>query len=217
MTTSIPLAEVEVKGMLATRVLAYASLEHDMATCREGIAFLRSLPPPTTKDFAHMVVWMGIVTSYARAFTDGRRAAYAKPLIPTTAPFDKTHEWVVEHRHGYVAHLGSSEVWESGRVLMAVSAPGSSTNAVQTVSHEGERWLVPNNPTLTDFEALVIEMERRMAGEYQSAVNDVVDAAEARGHVGLYKSATAGRHIRLTKPTATPGSASARYRGRVPK
>ena len=131
-----PLPHAEIEGKLATEYLAYASLKHDLTLALELIDKLAAEPAPGVReeDWIRLGLWMAIVNAYGRCFSCGRRHRFSGLVRPRARRQARLHEWMLEHRNTYIAHLDPRTLDERGAVV-AMLAPLYEAQSLEAVTH----------------------------------------------------------------------------------
>jgi hypothetical protein len=141
-------------------------------------------------------LWNAAVVGYGRCFTTGRRKGQAGQ-VEVPKELRATHDWLLDLRDKYVAHLDRGSLLEQSRAVVNLAAEGPRrvTNAVcefRSAAH-------PDRSTIERSLGLAEAMATRLWASARGAGQLLYDRAAALPIDDLYAASAAGKVRRIDR------------------
>lgn len=144
---------VAIPGFMSKKFIAYCAMKRDLELVLEYIEFLKTNPQNATINSS---LTFSTIALYGKCFTDASKNSYPKlepnSLFANQDDFSKTHDFLMDLRHQFIAHRGKTES-EIGIAFMLI--PKKAGDSQSQIRFNQLKQYSFNTQKLTEFENLI--------------------------------------------------------------
>ncbi len=142
-----------IPGFMSKKFIAYCAMKRDLELVIEYIGFLKTSPQNATIKSS---LTFSTIALYGKCFTDASKNSYPKlepnSLFENQDDFLKTHDFLMDLRHQFIAHRGKTES-EIGIAFMLL--PKKAGDSQSQIRFNQLKQYSFNIQKLTEFENLI--------------------------------------------------------------